>query len=266
MLDRFVEAKQEEIISLKEMEKRGKFPPLYSGNRPNFFKRLSEEKGIIAEIKKGSPSAGLIKEDVNVGELAQSYERYGALAVSILTEKHYFFSSPEFLWEARGLKIPILRKDFIIHPLQIKYTGSTPASAILLIVKLFKNRCDELMEMIGYASMLGLECVVEIFDEEELELARCAGARIIQVNNRNLETLKVDREVSGRLISLKSREERWICASGLSRKEEVEEMVSLGYDACLIGTYLMRHPCPGEALASILPSKTKIWMGHRYAS
>ncbi len=266
MLDRLLEAKQDEIKKLEEMEENGTFPPPYPRPRPNFFKVLWEKKGIIAEIKKGSPSLGVINPRVKVKDLALAYEKNGAVAVSVLTEQRFFFSSPDFLWEVEDLEIPVLRKDFIIDPLQIKYTATTPASALLLIVKAFRDRCEKLMQMVGYANLLGLECVVEVFDYEEVEFARCAGARVIQVNNRDLDTLKVDPDISRRLIKLKKGGEIWICASGISRREEVEEMLRLGFDACLIGTSLMKAEDPARTLASLLPKNFRIWMGKSYVT
>ncbi len=264
MLHRIVEGKKKEVERLKLLEQEEGFPPPYGGKRPSFFKSLLERKGIIAEIKRGSPSLGIIKRSFDVRKLAISYEKNGAVAISIITESEYFFSSPQFLWEAEGVCIPILRKDFIVHPIQIKFTATTPASAILLIARLFKHRCEMLMEMVGYCSLLELEPVVEIFDERDLEIARCAGARVIQVNNRDLDTLKVDLNISREMISLRGREEIWICASGISRREQVEEMLSLGFDACLVGTSLMQREDPASALYELLPAQGKIWMGRRY--
>jgi indole-3-glycerol phosphate synthase len=252
MLDKFVLAKQEEIQKLMKLEKTGKFPPIYPGKKIKFSNTLKKQKGIIAEYKKGSPSMGIINPDLDVVSVAESYKKNGAIGISVITEEKYFFSSVEFLEKLAEISLPILRKDFIIDPLQIKYTASTPASAVLLIAKLFREKCEELVRLVDYSHLVGIEPVVEIYDKKELEIARCSGARIILVNNRNLDTLKVDLNVCRNMIEEKEKRELWICASGISSSEEVKEMIGLGFDACLIGTYLMKHKDPGKALSKLI--------------
>ena len=272
MLDKFIKAKEKEIYGLKKLEEKGNFPKPYEKNRIKFSSVLKKRRGIIAEFKKGSPSMGIINPHVKVREVVEQYRKNGAIGVSIITEEKFFFSSVELLFELSGISVPILRKDFIFDPIQIKYTASTPASAILLIVKTFINLynvtkkssnkikypANMLLRLIDYTHLLGLEPIVEVFDEKELEIARQSGARLILVNNRDLTNLEVDLNVSRRMIKHKQKQEIWICASGLSKPDEVLEMIGLGFDGCLIGTSLMKQKDPGAALYRLTRNLRKL--------
>lgn len=254
MLDKFIMAKQKEIEHLKKLDRNGLFPEPYKEEKKRFKDALSIKKGIIAEYKRGSPSLGIINDKLSVKECVFGYEESGAIGVSVLTEEKYFFSSVEFLNKLNGIKIPVLRKDFIIDTLQIRYTAATCASGILIIVKLFKQKYKGLMRLIEYSKIMNLDPIVEINNLNELHIARDCGAEFILVNNRDLDTLNIDLNTSKELIKHKKDNEIWISASGLSKIEDIKDMLFIGYDACLIGTYLMKQPDPMAALREITSS------------
>lgn len=255
MLDRFRKVQFPGVERLKALERQGNFPKAYTGPRPGFGEGI-KAKGpgaLIAEFKRASPSRGIINLEAKPDAIAEAYAASGAAALSVLTEEAYFRGSLAFIDSMKGPGLPLLRKDFLIHPLQIHETASTQASAVLLIVCMLGE--SELADMLHACGATGLEPVIEIISENELARARAAleatGIRsaIIQVNNRNLRTMEVDPDVSRRLIALRDSEEIWISASGASRREDVVERAALGFDAVLVGTQLMASDDPGAVLA-----------------
>ena len=247
-LERFRQAKEEEVAHLHA------HPPTvcFQGVRPVFLKRGTDQRtlSIIAEYKRASPSRGVINEQITPAEIARLYTEGGADAISVLTEKKYFGGDLGFLHEiAKHTQLPLLRKDFIFDEMQVRETATTPASALLLIVALTPD-AHQVCDLRLLAESFGLEAVVEIFNETELELARTAGARIIQVNNRNLETLEMDMSTTVRLIRQRLPNERWIAASGIDSHGALIRLS--GYDAALIGSALMATADPKQALRSIL--------------
>nr|WP_321512764.1 indole-3-glycerol-phosphate synthase [uncultured Pseudodesulfovibrio sp.] len=252
MLNKFREAKQLEIDSLRNDFIEGRVPAVYQGNRPSFVDAI-KAKGpgaIIAEFKPASPSKGILRENVNPLDFADIYADNGAAAISVLTEHKYFGGTPDFLFMMSQPGIPLLRKDFIFDPLQVAMTASSPASAVLIIARMCED-ANHLMQLVELARMPGLAPVVEIFDQADLDMARAAGADIIQVNNRNLDTLETSLDQSRTFIKQKNDGELWISASGVSERSQVEEMAGLGFDAVLIGTCLMEADNPGEKLAEL---------------
>lgn len=258
MLKKFKQAKEPEIAILNQLDAQGKLPPPWPGPRPLFSRAITQGSGgIIAEYKRGSPSKGPINLKLSPAQAAKMYKAGGARAMSVLTEEKYFFSKIEFLTECFPAGLPLLRKDFIFHPLQIRHTAAYPASALLLIMRYFLQDHKLLDQLLQLSQNLGLECVVEVFDLDELHLAKESKAKIIQVNNRNLQTLEVDLDISRQLINFKDPGEIWICASGINSPAEVQEMTSLGFEGCLIGTSLMAAPDPLAKLRS-LTGKTSL--------
>lgn len=195
---------------------------------------------IIAEVKKASPSKGVIKHDFDPLAIAKSYELGGADAISVLTEPHFFQGNLEYLTQIRRyVATPLLRKDFIIDEYQILEALVYGADFILLIAKaLTKQRLKELLE---YALRLGLEVLVEIHDKEDLVKAIFAGANIIGINHRNLETFEMDMTLSEKLIPLIPNGKIIVAESGLKDKATIEHLSSIGTDAFLIGEYFMRE-------------------------
>lgn len=253
MLERFRKAKGSEIEALRSLENQGLIPEPLELDRPSFSKGLlaGGPGAIIAEYKRASPSQGEINLDLSPQEVAGMYARAGAAAISVLTEKKHFQGSLEYVGIMAEAGLPILRKDFLFHRLQVRATAATRASALLLIARMF-TRPEELEVLLDLCRDLGLEAVTEIFDARDLTLARSAGAKIIQVNNRDLETLSTDLDNSRRLVGAKHPGELWISASGISRPEEVSEMASLGFDAVLIGTSLMESDNPEKRLKELV--------------
>lgn len=251
MLEQFRGAKHAEIARLKTLEASETLPLPYPGRRPSFSDALlaCSPIAVIAEYKRASPSAG----DINLGlapeDVAAMYAASGAAAISVLTEETYFKGSIDYLEPMSAAGLPLLRKDFLLHPLQVVATAATRASALLLIVRMLTD--DELAEMLRRTYDAGLEAVIEIFDEADLARAESAGAHIIQVNNRDLATLTTDLAVSDRLAKRKRPGRIWISASGIRTRSDVLHMADLGFDAVLVGTSLMAGTDPGAALARL---------------
>ncbi|WP_243312448.1 indole-3-glycerol-phosphate synthase [Fundidesulfovibrio agrisoli] len=251
MLNRFREAKQAEIERLVKLEDEGLMPPPFEGERPDFIRALWENGpgAVIAEYKRASPSRGEINMGLTPEQAADAYRKAGAAAMSVLTEEVYFKGSLEYLSRMAGAGLPLLRKDFILHPVQVIHTASTPASALLLIARMCE--AEELRAMLGLAEAFGLACVVEVFDEADLNKVEPLEPEIIQVNNRDLDKLTTDFAVSERLAARKQEGQIWISASGIKTRQDVERMAALGYDAVLVGTSLMSGEDPGAALAGL---------------
>ncbi len=194
---------------------------------------------IIAEIKRASPSRGVINDLLNVDEVARNYQEFGAAAISVLTEEDFFKGRIEDLIAARNLTdLPILRKDFMFDEFQIYESALIGADAVLLIVAMLED--TKLQELYSLANGLGLDVVVESHNFEELDRAVKLGAKIIGVNNRNLHDFEVSLDVSRNLVKHKPVDALFICESGLSKQEELIEMKELGFDGFLIGESLIK--------------------------
>ena len=254
MLEKFRAAKQAEIRRLVGLEAGQALPAPYTGKRPSFSDALIAKApmAIIAEYKRASPSMGDINLGLGPAEVAAMYAASGAAAISVLTEETYFKGSLEYLETISQCGLPLLRKDFLLHPLQVIETAATKASALLLIVRMLTD--VELGDMLRLTYDAGLEAVVEVFDAVDLERAEVAGAHIIQVNNRDLDTLKTDFAVATRLAAYKRPGRLWIAASGIKTRADVEAMAALGFDAVLVGTSIMAEADPGAALARLAGS------------
>jgi len=220
--------------------------------RPSFSQALRQtgSPAVIAEYKRASPSRGVINLDLTPADVARIYAEGGAACFSVLTERAHFQGDLRFLADMAFAGRPMLRKDFLLDPLQVVETAATPASALLLIMRMFAG-AGAVRGMLDACRQYGLEAVCEAFDEADLDLAREAGAAIIQINNRDLDTLTTDLGVSRRLAPRKAAGELWISASGLSAPEQLEKMADLGFDAVLVGTSLMSTPDPGAALRKL---------------
>jgi indole-3-glycerol phosphate synthase len=201
----------------------------------------------ICEVKKASPSKGIIAEDFPYIEIAKDYEAAGASCISVLTEPDYFLGSDNYLTEIKSqVTIPVLRKDFTIDPYQIYQAKVIGADCILLICSLL----DEITirEYIHLADKLGLSSLVEAHDEEEIKIAISAGARIIGVNNRNLKTFEVDIHNSERLRKLVPEHILFIAESGIKSAEDIKILREAKVNGVLIGETLMRSPNKKEML------------------
>ena len=205
---------------------------------------------IIAEIKRASPSKGDIKPGADVARVATVYEQAGAAALSVLTEAGFFLGAPEHLGQAkRAVSVPILRKDFILEEYQIYESRVLGADSILLIARILTSR--ELGTLIGVARSLHMEPLVEVHSEEEADRALGAGAALIGVNNRDLETMTVSIENSLRIAPRLPDGILKVSESGIESPQDIERLHAAGYHAVLIGERLMREADPGEALRTL---------------
>lgn len=203
---------------------------------------------IIAEIKRASPSKGVIKGEIDVAKVARAYAAGGAAAISVLTEpKHFDGAISDLVAAVRAVEIPVLRKDFIVDDYQIVEAAASGASAILLIVAALSP--DELRNLHAIATELGLDVLVEIHDATEMQTAIEIGAAIIGVNNRDLHSLEVTLDTSRQLIEHRPDGVLMISESGISTRDEIGELKRLGFDGFLIGETLMRTGKPSDTLA-----------------
>lgn len=258
-LEKFRLAKQEEIRLLEEQSLNGNLPQFFRGKRPSFRKVLHQEQdlpAVIAEYKRASPSSGKIDLTLTPEDVASQYAESGASALSVLTEKKFFQGDLSFLARMTQCALPLLRKDFLFHPLQIRQTASTPASALLLIVRLTPN-VKILRDLRESAEKFGIDAVVEVFDESDLNRARSSGSTLIQVNARDLDTFAVNRQSCLNLaqkcrFDANGQSEIWIAASGMDCKDHLKMAANAGFDAVLLGTALMRDGHPRQSLKNLL--------------
>jgi len=206
--------------------------------------------GVIAEVKRRSPSKGWINSNLSAVDQAQAYERGGAAAVSVLTEPAHFGGSVADLIGVRdSVKIPVLKKDFHVDPVQLIEAKALGASAALLIVRALSP--DALIEMIEVARGLSLEVIVEVRDEGELTRALAAGAAIVGINNRNLETLVIDPATADRMLDLVPPGVIAIAESGVAHRRDVERVASRGADAVLVGSVLSAADDPTTSVRAL---------------
>ena len=202
---------------------------------------------IIAEVKKASPSKGVIREDFDPLVIAQEYEKGGADAISVLTEPHFFQGDIEYLTGIRRYaKPPLLRKDFIVDEYQVLEALVYGADFILLIAKCLEKK--RLKELLNYTWHLGMDALIEIHDKDDLKKAIYAGANIIGINHRNLETFEMDMDLSKKLIPMIPNGKIIVAESGINNKETIVELNRHGVDAFLIGEYFMRKENISEAV------------------
>jgi indole-3-glycerol phosphate synthase len=223
-----------------------------------FMEALSHPgTSLIAEHKRRSPSAGVIREGASVTEVVQAYERGGAAAISVLTEETHFGGSLADLREARqATELPILRKDFCVDLYQLYEAKVSGADAVLLVVGSLRG--DELERLYGEAQALDLDALVEVHEEEELEVALDLDVDVIGINNRNLENFSVDIRTTIDLIAAVPTGKTVVSESGIRTRPEIEELERIGVDAVLIGETLMRAEDPEEAVRELTrPEETE---------
>lgn len=244
--ERVERAKQE--VSLERMRK-----VAYGLPRGNFeFEAALRKKDVsfICEVKKASPSKGIIAEDFPYLQIAKEYELAGADCISVLTEPKWFLGSDDYLREiTSAVSIPVLRKDFTVDPYMIYEAKVLGAKAVLFICAILTEQ--EIAEYIKIADDLGMSHIVEAHDESEVMMAIRAGARVIGVNNRNLKDFTVNTENSGRLRSLIPENVLFVSESGVKSNEDIEAIRGMGADAVLIGETLMRAKNKRSKLAEL---------------
>jgi indole-3-glycerol phosphate synthase len=221
-----------------------------TGSRP--FKEALGRPGlsVIAEFKRGSPSAGLIASDADVASVVSAYERGGAAAISVLTEETQFHGSLADLEQARAASsLPILRKDFIVDPYQLWEATIAGADAVLLIVAALAD--EDLRLLWEEAGTLDLDCLVEVHDEEDLERALDVDPEVIGINNRSLRDMRVDLETTEELVTRVPAGNIVVAESGYRERHQIEELDRIGVDAVLIGETLMRCEDPEAMVRSM---------------
>ena len=219
--------------------------------RQDFGAMIGKPGGqFIFEIKRKAPSSGELAMDIDVVSTARAYEQHGAAAISILTEHEHFGGSLADLQQAaQNVSIPVLRKDFIVDPLQIHEAAALGASAVLLIVAILDHQ--ELRQFLRLAEELHLDALVEVHDEFELSRGLAANARIIGVNNRNLKSMSIDLATGERILKRIPTEIIKVAESGIRTRDDVVRMQSAGAQACLIGTSLMKADDIGRKIEEL---------------
>jgi indole-3-glycerol phosphate synthase len=222
-----------------------------AGPQPSLAGALQRERvSIIAEVKRSSPSKGVINSGIDIDKQTQAYAAGGAAAISILTEHARFGGTNEDLVRARSrVELPLLRKDFHVDVLQILEAKTLGASAALVIARAVRPK--RVRELLKAARDVDLEIVVEIRNEAQLDLALTLGAKLVGINNRDLETLEIDPETSLRLLSLIPRGVVAIAESGVKSVKDVELLAGAGADAVLVGTALSASSNPEAAVRSL---------------
>lgn len=209
--------------------------------------KLAGGPAIIAEVKKASPSAGVIRADFRPDEIAQSYEKAGAACLSVLTDRDYFQGCDEYLKKARNAcELPVLRKDFMIDPWQILQSRVLGADCILLIAAALE--ASQMADLLAVSKDAGLDALIEVHNEQELETTLKLDHHLIGVNNRNLNTFETSLSVSERLKKMLPPGHLLVTESGIKSVADVQQMQSAGINAFLVGEAFMREPEPGEAL------------------
>ena len=209
--------------------------------------RVRTGPAVIAEIKRASPSAGVIREDFDPAAIAASYAQGGAACLSVLTDERWFQGSDRYLAQARtACDLPVLRKDFVVDPWQVHESRLLGADCILLIVAALPR--ERLLELDGLAREIGLDVLVEVHDEAELESALRTRAGLVGVNNRDLHRFTTDLATSERLRPLIPEERTMVTESGIHTVADVKRLRRRGIDAFLVGEAFMRAPDPGAEL------------------
>lgn len=243
ILDEIVEKRKEQLqremdnFPLEDMKEMA----LNSKNKNYGFKEALQKDGlsIIAEVKKASPSRGVIAEEFRPVETALAYEEAGAAAISCLTEEHYFKGGSKYFADIRAkVDLPMLRKDFIIDPYQIYEAKVLGADAVLLIAAILSE--EKMKEFYELAKSLGLDCLAEVHNEEELKQTTACKCDIIGINNRNLKTFEVDLNTTSKLAPKISYEAVLVSESGMMTKEDLLNVRKQGADGALIGEAFMR--------------------------
>ena len=216
---------------------------------------LAAPIGLIAEVKRRSPSAGALREPFEPAAIAKAYQKAGAQAVSVLMDQKYFAGGEEAFRAARAaVGLPLLYKEFVVDPWQIWHARTLGASAVLLIVAALRDA--ELTRFLGEARAAGLEALVEVHNEIELERAADAGARCIGVNNRNLMNFTVHLAVTERLRPLAPPDCTFVSESGIRRPADVTRLLEAGVNAILVGEQLLRQPDLEIAVADLM---SEVW-------
>ena len=257
ILAKILEVKKSEVATARQMRSEADLlREARSRQDVRGFARAIEDKiaqgkpAVIAEIKKASPSRGIIRESFNPVEIATSYAAHGAACLSVLTDVQFFQGAYDYLRQARAAcTLPVLRKDFMIDPYQIIHARALGADCVLLIVAALSPA--QLQELSALSRELGMDVLVEVHDRDELETALALDTPLIGINNRNLRTFKTTLSTTLELLGDLRPDKRVITESGILARADVERMLEHGVRAFLVGEAFMAEPDPGLALRTL---------------
>ncbi len=245
-------AARKHAIPPSEIEDIAKHAPAPRGFTDAITKKIAAgDYALIAEIKRASPSKGLIREDFDPATLAKAYADGGATCLSVLTDEPYFMGKDAYLNEAKdAVALPVLRKDFMLEPYQIYESRALGADCVLLIMAAVSD--PEAQDLVDAAQALGMNTLVEVHDEDELERASALTARLLGINNRNLKTLEVDLATAERLLPRVPKDKIAVAESGLNAPADLARMSAAGANCFLVGESLMRQPDVAAATRALL--------------
>lgn len=257
ILQKILQRKREEItersrkVSVDELKTRIKSASAPRGFIASIENKINQGKtGIIAEIKKASPSKGVIRENFNPVEIARSYEQHGAACLSVLTDRDFFQGHEEYLQQARAAtSLPVIRKDFIIDPYQVYEARAINADCILLIVAALDDA--QLNTLLALAHELRMDVLMEVHDRDEMTRAIASGARLIGVNNRNLRTFDVSLQNTLGMLDMVPADRILVTESGIHTPQDVKLMRDHKVHAFLVGEAFMRAENPGAKMAEL---------------
>ena len=255
ILDKITDQTREDLIRRKKKHSMADFRsfPLYGAERKDFRRAIIPERGVsvIAEVKKASPSKGIIRKNFNPLKTAEWYAEAGASGISVLTDEPFFKGSLNYLQDIRkASELPLLRKDFIVDFYQIEEARAYGADAVLLIATITSG--SQLSELHHAATEAGLQCLVECYDEKDFDQVDYKYIDILGVNNRNLKTFEVDLHRGIKLLQSAPDHVIKVSESGLSKTEDLKLLADEGIHSALIGESLMREKHPGDALKKLL--------------
>ena len=252
VLEKILAKKREEVATLKQSSVRFPHRKLPSRSLVDALRRpTTAPVRVLAEIKRASPSAGAIRPDAHPPTIAREYEAAGAAAISVLTDRDFFAGDIAFLDACRqAVALPILRKDFLIDPVQLVEARAFGADAVLLIVAALSN--GELAAMVSEAGTRHLDALVEAHTMIEADVALEAGAKILGVNHRDLHTFAIDMSLTEQIAKRVPSDVVLVAESGIRTRDDIRRLGDAGAHAVLIGEHLMRAPSPGDALRELL--------------
>ena len=261
VLEQIVATKRDEVIVGKQQQSTDDLMGLIEQQSScrGFYRAikqrvLNDDTAVIAEVKKASPSKGIIRDDFNPAQIAQSYQKGGATCLSVLTDQEYFKGDDSYLQTVRQVvNLPVLRKDFMIDPWQIYQSRSLGADCVLLIVACLSD--ESLFELSGLAEQLGMDVLVEVHDEMEMERALSTSAKLIGINNRNLKTFETSLKTSQNLRPMVGGDRLVVSESGIHCSEDIKFLQQHDIHSFLIGESFMRHDDPGTQLKLLMSGR-----------